>query len=680
LSGLPSKSSNYPPLLINGNYIDDDVEKANEFNLYFCRQSNIDDSNATIPNIDNPAQTPTLENVYITEEEVLDHLLLLDVSKSNGPDDISPRLLKSAARELSYPLALLFNKSLQSCTYPSAWKIANVTPVFKNGSRELVSNYRPISLLSIIGKTMEKCVFKHFFNFIQTYSIITKFQSGFMPNDSTTNQLINITDDIGRALDSGKEVRVIFCDISKAFDRVWHAGLVHKMEQIGIRADLLNWFKSYLSERRQRVVIEGNRSQVFDIKAGVPQGSILGPILILTFINDIVNEIFCNIKLFADDTSLYIVVEDEYASAELLNSDIEKIHQWSEQWLVNFNAQKTEAMTISKKFIKPHHPPVYMNDNIIKEVENHKHLGLIFQEDGNWNCHVDYIINKVTPRLNLMRNLKFKLTRIQLQTIYFSFIRPILEYGDVIWDNIPNYLKDKLESIQIEAARIVTGATKLCSKAKLYEDTGWDSLNERRRKHKLIKFHDMFHHHTPEYLSNIVPQQLSEVHNYNTRRANDIQNLHCRTSYYKNSFLPSVINEWNSIPDDIKLNASKPAFKTYLNSTNCKIPKYFNYGPRKGQVLHARLRLNCSSLNDHLFSKHLTDSRLCSCGQIENVKHYLLHCNNFTNVRERTIGTLNRNISLNTLLFGSQLLTCNENERIIDVVQSFIIDSGRFGH
>lgn len=198
-----------------------------------------------------------------------------------------------------------------------------------------------------------------------------------MPNDSTTNQLIKITDDIGRALDSGKEVRVIFCDISKAFDRVWHAGLVHKLEQIGIRADLLNWFKSYLSERRQRVVIEGNRSQVFDIKAGVPQGSILGPILFLIFINDIVNEIFCNIKLFADDTSLYIVVEDEYASAELLNSDIEKIHQWSEQWLVNFNAQKTEAMTISKKFIKPHHPPVYMNDNIIKEVENHKHLGLI---------------------------------------------------------------------------------------------------------------------------------------------------------------------------------------------------------------------------------------------------------------------------------------------------------------
>lgn len=157
-----------------------------------------------------------------------------------------------------------------------------------------------------------------------------------------------------------------------------------------------------------------------------------------------------------------------------------------------------------------------MNDIIIQEVENHKHLGLIFQEDGNWNSHIEYILEKVTPRLCIMRNLKFKLDHLQLQTIYFSFIRPILEYADVIWDNIPIYLKDRLEGIQIEATRIVTGATKLCSRAKLYEDTGWDPLSERRRKHKILKFHEMFHHQTPDYLCRLVPRQLSEVHNYNT--------------------------------------------------------------------------------------------------------------------------------------------------------------------
>ena len=164
----------------------------------------------------------------------------------------------------------MFNKSLQLCTYPYEWKIANVIPVFKSGSQEILSNYRPISLLSIIGKTMEKCVFKYLFNFLSCYKIITNLQSGFMPGDITVNQLIYITNDIAKALDFGKEIRVVFCDISKAFDRVWHEGLLHKLEKYGIRGELLKWFKSYLSERRQRVGI-GQTSDVYSIKAGVPR-------------------------------------------------------------------------------------------------------------------------------------------------------------------------------------------------------------------------------------------------------------------------------------------------------------------------------------------------------------------------------------------------------------------------
>ena len=198
--------------------------------------------------------------------------------------------------------------------------------------------------------------------------------------DSTVNQLMYITNDIAKALDFGKEIKVVFCDISKAFDRVWHEGLLHKLEKYGIKGDLPKWFKSYLSERRQRVVIGGQTSDVYSIKAGVPQGSILGPVLFLLFINDIyiVCDISCNIRLCADDTSLYIVVEDEYATAESMKSDIEKNHLWSQQWLVNFNPRKTETMNISRKRAKPHNPPIYMNDTLIQEVEEHKHIGLIF--------------------------------------------------------------------------------------------------------------------------------------------------------------------------------------------------------------------------------------------------------------------------------------------------------------
>ena len=154
-------------------------------------------------------------------------------------------------------------------------------------------------------------------------------------------------------------------------------------------------------------------------------------------------------------------------------------------------------MTISKKTNKPHHPPVYMNETIIEEVESHTHLGLFVHEDGNWHVHVNHIIDKVIPRLNVFRTLKCKLQRNHLHVIYFSFIRPLLEYADIIWDNIPEYLRDKLESFQIEASRIVTGATKLCSKQNLYNDTVWETLSERHKKHKILKCHEMFHENGP---------------------------------------------------------------------------------------------------------------------------------------------------------------------------------------
>jgi hypothetical protein len=166
-------------------------------------------------------------------------------------------------------------------------------------------------------------------------------------------------------LDEGKEVRVVFCDISKAFDRLWHKGLLRKLESIGIRGSLLSWVKNYLSERKQRVVINNSTSSWRDINVGVPQGSILGPLLFIVFINDILTDINSTIKLFADDTSLYLIVDDPQETAHTLNDDLVKLHAWSTKWLVNFNPQKTETMTISRKLNKPHQPNLIMNNTII---------------------------------------------------------------------------------------------------------------------------------------------------------------------------------------------------------------------------------------------------------------------------------------------------------------------------
>ena len=217
---------------------------------------------------------------------------------------------------------------------------------------------RPFSLLSCLEKVPERVVFKHLYNHFRDNGILSLLQSGFIPGDSTTNQLTFLYNTFCQALDSGKEVRVVFCDVSKAFDRVWHKGLC-KLRAAGISGSLLSWFSSYLSERRQRVILPGTHSDWKYIYARVPQGSILGPLLFLLYINDIVNDIGSNIRLFADDTSLFLVVENPDTAAETLNSDLEKITQWANTWLVKFNPAKTESLLISRKVIKPVHTHLY---------------------------------------------------------------------------------------------------------------------------------------------------------------------------------------------------------------------------------------------------------------------------------------------------------------------------------
>lgn len=245
------------------------------------------------------------------------------------------------------------------------------------------------------------------------------------------------------------------------------------------------------------------------IKAGVPQGSILGPLLFLIYINDIVKDISCNIRLFADDTTLYCIVDDPTESSKMLNLDLEKIHEWSEKWLVSFNPQKTVSMIVSKKLRKPFHPCLYMNDNLIQEVEQHKHLGISITSDFTWQSHVDNILTKVNFRLFILRKYKYILSRDTLEAIYFSFIRPLLEYGNVVWDNMSEKLKTRIEKVHLEAARIVCGATKLTSIHLLYSETGWETLEKRRMNQRLIQFYKMSNNLAPRYLSDLIPPPIT---------------------------------------------------------------------------------------------------------------------------------------------------------------------------
>ena len=255
----------------------------------------------------------------------------------------------------------------------------------KKDDPSIVLNYSPISLLNTVGKTMEKIVHKHIFNYFKDHEIITCLQSGFVPRDSTVNQLVDIYNAFCKALDDGLEVRAVFCDISKAFDRVWHRGLLFKLKRAGINGLLLDWLTDYLTKRKQRVVIPGGTSDWEFVKTGVPQGSILGPLLFLLYINDIVLDIQSCVRLFADDTSLYIIVDNPINAAGILNVDLETIHLWADKWLVKFNPAKSESLLVSRKTNKNVHPPLIMNTEYINEVQHHKHLGIFLSNDGTWH-------------------------------------------------------------------------------------------------------------------------------------------------------------------------------------------------------------------------------------------------------------------------------------------------------
>ena len=239
-----------PPLLYQNELISDAGDKANILNNFFQEQTDIQDVDKHVPVLD-PIVTSCLQNIQVSPDEVSSVLHNLVVGKAAGPDGVNNRILRELHDVLSLPLSKLFNYSLEIGTVPAAWKEANVTPVFKSGDPSLVSNYRPISLLSSLGKVLERIVSKHLYNHLHEHSILTPFQSGFVPGDSTTNQLTYLYNSFCKALDEGKEVRVIFCDISKAFDRVWHKSLLAKLQAAGITGSLLLWFKDYLSNRRE---------------------------------------------------------------------------------------------------------------------------------------------------------------------------------------------------------------------------------------------------------------------------------------------------------------------------------------------------------------------------------------------------------------------------------------------
>ena len=322
----------YPSLIYNDRVIDNDTAKAMAFNGIFVEHSTVDDSHKQLPELSEAdIGKTTISDIDITVADVTGQLLCLDILKAYGPDGLGPRILKELNPVIAVPLSKLFQACISHGKMPDIWKQANVIPIFKKGDRSDPNNYRPVSLLNTTGTIFEKIIYKYLFNFFRDKFVISLWQSGFMPGNSTICQLLEIYHKFCTAVADGKEVRVVFLDIKRAFDKVWHSGLIFKLRKAGIDGTILNWLKNYLKDRQQRVCINGQYSTWGDILAGVPQGSILGPLLFLIFINDITKTTrHTEIRLFADDTCIFVTVNQRNQDSALVNEDLLAIQKWAD--------------------------------------------------------------------------------------------------------------------------------------------------------------------------------------------------------------------------------------------------------------------------------------------------------------------------------------------------------------
>ena len=383
-SVLSKGKSAIPPLFNGPEVLSSASDKAKLFAKKISKNSNLDDSGISLPVF--PSRTNLkLHNISITPKMVRKVITNLDSSKASGPDCIPVVVLKNCEPELSYVLAKLFNNCLKDSCFPDCWKVSSVVPVFKNvGERSTAKNYRPVSLLSVVRKVFEKLINNRIVDHVEKCSLFSDFQYGFRSSRSTADLLTVVSNRIARAFNRSRATRAVALDISKAFDKVWHAGLLHKRKSYGISGQIFGLISSFLSNRRP---------QEYPVNAGVPQGSILGPTLFQLYINELPDDVICNIAIYADDTTLYSKCDqgsDLWQQLELaseLESDLRDTVDWGRKWLVDFNAGKTQLVSFDRSK-NTGAIDVNMGGSILEEKTFFKMLGLTFSSKLDWGSYI----------------------------------------------------------------------------------------------------------------------------------------------------------------------------------------------------------------------------------------------------------------------------------------------------
>lgn len=554
-----NENTGIAPLRSEGVLHTNPEDKANILNKQF-QSAFTSESDTTIPNKGHSTH-PKMNAFKIYREGVHKLLKNINPKKATGPDNIAGMILKENIDICTDILTIIYNKSLEQEKVPSDWNHANVTPVFKKGDKHHPGNYRPISLTCIACKIMEHILASNMMNHLETNKILYDLQHGFRANRSCESQVLSLVHELTENNNKNIQTDLIIMDFAKAFDKVPHKRLIYKLKYFGINEQTTNWIKSFLSNRTQTVLLENSTSSKIPVTSGVPQGTVLGPILFLIYINDLPEYLkHSKIRLFADDSIIYRNITSQNDCLKL-QEDLEAAIKWEHDWLMQFHPDKCNIMRITTKK-KPTHFYYNMSGHILETVQTAKYLGITLSSDLKWNAHIQQTAAKANKTLAFVkRNLKVKSTTIK-ERAYQSLVRPKLEYCCTVWDPHTTENINSLERIQRRAARYVCHRYhNTSSVTDMMTQLNWPTLQERRIKTRLQMFHKIIHHQVEIPAENILIKSQAKTR---STHEHTYRQLSCNKDSYKFSFFCQTIKDWNKLPSTIANINSTDSFKEAL--------------------------------------------------------------------------------------------------------------------